>query len=131
MRSRTVVRTMSVGLAMASGLVFAQQQQEIVVESPRVQVTRAPYNSGDIPIDVITVSHVVSYSNIDISTSSGAKVLEQRIKDAAKAACKEIDTLYPTRKPITGDLPCEKTATDAAMVRANAAIAATEKARNK
>jgi len=69
------------------------------------------------------------YANIDISTSSGAQVLKQRIADAAKAACKEIDAAYPNRQPITGDPPCEKSATDSAMVQANAAIAAAEKAR--
>ena len=130
MKPRTALATIAVGLAVASAPSFAQQQ-EIIVQSPRVQVARPPSYAGDIPVDVITVSHVVSYSNIDISTSSGAQVLKQRIADAAKAACKEIDAAYPNRKPINGDPSCEKAATDAAMVQANAAIAAAEKARNK
>jgi len=130
MKPRSVLGAMALGLTVASAPSFAQQQ-EIIVQSPRVQVARPASYAGDVPVDVITVSHVVSYSNIDISTSSGAQVLKQRIADAAKAACKEIDTAYPTRKPISGGPSCEKSATDAAMVQANAAIAAAEKARYK
>jgi UrcA family protein len=130
MKPSTAMRAVAAGLAIASAPSFAQQQ-EIIVEAPRIQVARPPSYAGDVPVDVITVSHVVSYSNIDISTSSGAQVLKQRIADAAKAACKDIDTAYPNRRPIAGDPPCEKGAIDAAMVKANAAIAAAEKARNK
>jgi UrcA family protein len=130
MKPRTAFGAIAVGLAIASPPSFAQQQ-EIIVQSPRVQVARPPSYAGEVPVDVITVSHVVSYGNIDMSTSSGAQVLRQRITDAAKAACKEIDAAYPNRKPISGDPSCEKAATDAAMVQANAAIAAAEKARNK
>jgi hypothetical protein len=65
------------------------------------------------------------------STSSGAQVLKRRIADAPKAVCKEIETAYPNRRPTTGDPPCEKGAIDAAMVQANATIAAAEKAHNK
>lgn len=114
------------GLAMVSAASFAQD--EIVVESPRAQPIRSALGA---PIDVITVKHRVSYKDIDISTNSGAKVLEQRIKDAAKDACKQIDTLYPHRTPVAGDPPCEKTAVDDAMVQANAAIATAEKSARK
>ena len=132
MKPCTVVRAIAAGLAIASAPSFAQQQ-EIIVESPRVQATRLPTHVGDLPVEVITVSHVMSYSNIDISTSSGAKVLEQRIEDAAKAACQDIDKLYPTpmRPPVNATPSCEKAATDAAMIRAKAAIAAAEKAAHK
>jgi len=130
MKPRIAMAAVAAGLAVASGPLFAEEQ-EIIVQSPRIQVARQPSHVGDLPVDVITVSHVVSYGNIDISTSSGAQVLKQRIADAAKAACKEIDAAYPNRQPITGDPQCEKAAIDAAMVQANAAIAAAEKARSR
>jgi UrcA family protein len=130
MKPRTAMGAMALGLAVVSAPLFAEEQ-EIIVQSPRVEVARSGSYVGARPVDVITVSHIVSYSNIDISTSSGAQVLKQRIADAAKAACKEIDVAYPTRQPVTGEPACEKAATDAAMVQANAAIAAAEKARRK
>ncbi len=74
---------------MASGVLFGQQ--EVIVEAPG-HVATSPTG---IPIDVLTVRHAVGYKDIDITTNLGAKVLKQRIEDAAKAACKEIDTLYP------------------------------------
>lgn len=115
------------GLALAGGIAAAQSTTEVVVEAARVQPTGERGSTGA-PIDVISVTHRVSYKDIDIATASGAKVLETRIETAAKAACKEIDTLYPLRTPAPGSPPCEKTAVDKAMVQARAAIAAAEKA---
>jgi UrcA family protein len=114
------------GLALAGGTAAAQSTTEIVVEAPRIQATGERSSIGA-PIDIISVTHRVSYKDIDISTNSGAKVLETRIDTAAKAACKEIDTLYPLRTPMPGSPPCEKTAFDRAMVQARIAIAAAEK----
>jgi len=48
-----------------------------------------------VPITDIIVSYGVSTKDIDIATSSGAKLLEQRVKDAAAAACKEISRQLP------------------------------------
>jgi UrcA family protein len=128
---RLSLALVAAALAMASGAAVAQQtpsSMEIVVEAPRVERTAERGSSGA-PIDIISVTHRVSYKDIDISTSSGAKVLETRIDTAAKAACKEIDTLYPLRTPAPNSPPCEKTAFDRAMVQARAAIAAAEKTR--
>jgi UrcA family protein len=129
---RSILRSSSAAvaaaLAIASGTAVAQQSSEIVVEAPRVERSAGRTPTGS-PVDIISVAHRVSYRDIDISTNSGARALEQRIKDAAKAACKEIDTLYPIKDPVPGDPPCEKAATDKAMVQARAAIAAAEKAR--
>lgn len=126
MKPQTVMKTITIGLIVASAPLLAQQQ-EIIVES-RGHVDRS---ASGIPIDTLTVRHEVSYKDIDISTSSGAKVLKQRIEDAAKAACMEIDKLYPTRTMVTSVPECEKAAIDRAMTQANAAIAAAEDARHK
>jgi UrcA family protein len=128
--SRVSLAAAAAGLAITSGAVAAEQTNEIIVEAPHIERTAERAPSTGSPIDIISVTHRVSYRDIDIGTSSGAKVLEQRIKDAAKAACKEIDTLYPLKKPLQGDLTCEKAATDKAMLQARAAIAAAEKAHN-
>ena len=128
-RSVRVALAVAAGAVIVSGVSFAQKASEVVVEAPAAEVKHT--SSQGRPMDIITVRHRVGYGDIDISTSSGAKVLEQRIKDAAKEACNQIDTLYPNRPAISGDPPCEKTAVDRAMVEANAAIAAAEKAAHK
>jgi len=129
MKARTVaLAAMLVGLA-TSGATFAQQASEVVVEAPRAQVTHSSANG--IPTEVITIRHRVSYKDIDISNYSGAKVLEQRVKDAATEACKQIKTLYPNELVTMDEAACEKAAIDDAMVQANAAIAAARKAAGK
>jgi UrcA family protein len=114
------------GFAIASGTVAAQTP-EIVVEAPRVQHTDqgAP---GGAQVDIISVTHRVSYKDLDIATTAGARALEQRVKDAASAACKEIDKLYPMQASASSYPSCEKAAVDKAMVQERAAIAAAEKA---
>ena len=125
--SRLHLALVAAGFAIASGTAAAQQTTEIIVEAPRVE-RAAERTLGRGPIDIVSVTHRVSYKDIDIGTSSGAAVLEQRIKDAAKAACHEIDKLYPHKVPVPHDPPCEQTAFDKAMSQARTAIAAAEKA---
>lgn len=120
------------GAAFALGSVAASAQplKEIVVEAPRIQKGVGKDAVGA-SIDQISVTHRVSYSDIDISTSSGAQVLTQRVKDAAAAACKEIDKLYPLREPMPGSRSCTDAAADAASAQVKAAVAAAEKAKQK
>jgi UrcA family protein len=120
---------MAVGLAITCGASFAQEAKEVVVEAPRAQVTHESVNG--IPSDVITIRHRVSYKDIDISTNSGAEVLKQRIGNAAKDACKQIDTLYHNTYVALDLAACEKGATEDAMIQANAAIAGARKAAGK
>jgi UrcA family protein len=121
---------LAAGLVLTSAAAVAQTTTEIVVEAPRVERTNERSTIGA-PIDIISVTHRVTYKDIDISTHSGAKVLEQRVADAAKAACKEIDKLYPLSTPAPNSLPCEKQAIDRAMVQVHAAVAAAEKGSHK
>jgi UrcA family protein len=112
------------GFAIVGVAAVAQELKEIVIEAPRVE--RAKEHSAlGVPIDIISVTHRVTYKDIDISTRLGARVLETRVKDSAKAACKEIETLYPLAPPGSSD--CEKTAVDKAMVQVHQAIAAAGK----
>ncbi|MGA2399627.1 MAG: UrcA family protein [Steroidobacteraceae bacterium] len=105
------------------GVAVAQELKEIVVETPRVERAKE-HGALGAPIDIISVTHRVTYKDIEINTRLGAQVLETRVKDAAKAACKEIDALYPLTAPSSD---CERTAVDKAMVQVHEAIAAAEK----
>jgi UrcA family protein len=112
------------GFAIVGVAAVAQEVKEIVIEAPRVERTKE-HSAQGAPIDIISVTHRVTYKDIDISTRLGAQVLETRVKDSAKAACKEIETLYPLAPPDSSD--CEKTAVNKAMVQVHQAIAAAGK----
>ena len=126
--SKFQLALIAAGFAIVGVAAVAQELKEIVVEAPRVE--RAKEHSAlGAPIDIISVRHRVTYKDIDISTRLGAQVLETRVKDSAKAACKEIDSLYPLAPP--DSLDCEKTAVDKAMVQVHEAVAAAEKQAKK
>jgi UrcA family protein len=100
---------------------------EIVVESSPAHVERAPGSAGStVHYDLISVKYAVMYSDLDLSTNSGAVELEHRIKAAAKKGCADIDKQYPLATPASSDKPCVKTAVDGAMAKAHDAIAAAE-----
>jgi hypothetical protein len=54
--------------------------------------------------------------------------LQKRVKDAAVTACKEIGRPYPNSMP--SDADCAKTASDKAMTKVNAIVAAAGKKSN-
>jgi len=120
------------GMALAAGALlsvgaFAQDMNEIVVESSPAHVERAPGSAGStVHYDLISVKYAVKYSDLDLSTNSGAVELEHRIKAAAKKGCADIDKQYPLATPASSDKPCVKTAVDGAMAKAHDAIAAAE-----
>jgi UrcA family protein len=106
--------------AMVSTLALAQQTEGVTVEAVRQAkiVGRTP--SG-VPIEELTLKRTVSYADLDLKTQAGAAELEKRVKETAKAACDELDTLYPLTKS-EGPV-CVKRATDGAMVMVRRAIA--------
>jgi len=120
------------GMALAAGALvgggaLAQQMNEIIVESSPVHVERAPGPAGaTVHYDLISVKYAVIYSDLDLSTHSGAMELENRINAAAKKGCAAIDKEYPLATSAASDKPCVKTAVDGAMVKAHEAIAAAE-----
>jgi len=74
----------------------------------------------------ISLSYVVSASDLDLATDSGAQALEQRMHNAADAVCKEIGRQYPNSWP--SDKACAKAAVDRAMPKALELIDSAKKA---
>lgn len=113
------------GLVTASGTAFAQETPQVTIEAEREAkvVGRSP--SG-IPIELVTLTRRVNYSDLDLNTHTGAMELQKRIAETAKEACKQLDTLYPMTAA-DGGPSCVKKATDGAMTQARMAISAAEK----
>ncbi|HEX8757209.1 MAG TPA: UrcA family protein [Steroidobacteraceae bacterium] len=47
------------------------------------------------PIEEVTVTHRVSYADLDLRTQAGAAELRRRVEETARVACKQLDDLYP------------------------------------
>lgn len=114
----------AVGILAGSGLALAQPADEITITGVRASrvVGRSPTTGA--PIEEMSLTRKVSYSDLDLTTHLGATELEKRVNDTAKALCQKLDQLSPLSK--AQGPSCVKQAADAAMVQAHAAIAAAE-----
>ena len=113
----------AIASALISGVVVAQNMEEITVQGTRVlDEKNAGRNSVDIPLVDVSLSYGVSYSDLNLASQYGPIALEKRVHDAAKAACEEIGRKYPLSTP--SDEVCTKTAMDKAMVKVHELVAA-------
>lgn len=122
----------SAAAALIAGVAVAQGVPEVKVEATRVissaiSAKTVGKTSSGVPIQDVTLSYGVTAQGLDLSTHTGAVAFEQRVKDAAEQACKDIGRQYPDSTP--GDAACAKLAADKAMVRVHELIAAAEKIR--
>src|SRR5579864_5180539 len=87
----------AVALAMPGASTIAQQaaNPEVKIEAAR-SVERVGTSATGAPIEIVQLTRHVSYADLDLTTHRGALELERRINDTARAACKQLDTLYPT-----------------------------------
>jgi UrcA family protein len=77
-----------------------------------------------IPIDVVELTHRVSYRDLDLATPAGVAAFGKRIRATAKEACGQIDRLFPGGLPDTSNRACIDAAVKEAMAQANTVIAA-------
>ncbi len=105
--------------------------QEIIVVAPEVvqRKTVGRATATGAPIEVISISRRVSYADLNLSKHEDTDELKKRIAETAKAACKQLDTLYPEAlyPPMPSEQNCVKTATDEAQAVAATIIAAANK----
>ena len=106
--------------------IAAAQVPEIVVEAP-YRPAHAPIPPGSTQLPEISVTSRVNYSDLDLSSNTGATELQKRIKTSASEACKQLQKLYPNSTEGVGKESCVEGAVNKAMVQANKAITAAEK----
>jgi UrcA family protein len=73
------------------------------------------------PIDTVSLSRVVYFDDLDLTTRWGARRLEQRVSQAASSACDQLDVDYPISAEDSP--PCYQTAMHDGMRQAHRAIA--------
>jgi len=123
----TLKNASAVAIALMGAVAMAQsstQLPEVKVAAEKPIVTQERTLTGQ-RVDVVQLSRVVGYADINIATASGAAVLRQRVSDSAKGVCEEIARLYPL--PPSGKELCVEKAMKAATPQVQAAIDAAEK----
>ena len=103
-----------------------QQGEEITVVTPHtIDKKRVGTSLIGAPIEEISLTHRVNFSDLDLRKQSDVAILESRVKDAATLGCKELDQLYPDSMfpPVAMNKSCFQTAMDGTMPQVAEAIA--------
>jgi UrcA family protein len=94
--------------------------EEITVEAARVvDVGQTPHG---MPVREITIRSKVGYADLDLTTDTGARTLETRIRQAANSACQEMNVKFPVAG--SGEEACVNEAVKGAMAQATKVIEA-------
>ncbi len=86
---------LAAGLCMAMAALADNATDTIVIEAGVMTKTVVGHTAIGAPIEEVTLTHRVSYADLDLATHSGAMELKQRVKDTARLACEQLDKLYP------------------------------------
>ncbi len=90
-------------------------------------VGRSPTTGA--PIDRLTLTWSVPFTDLDLSTHSGATELQKRVNARAQAVCHELDRLFPFNEH--GGAACVKQAAAGGLAQADKLIAAAERAHSQ
>jgi UrcA family protein len=121
------IAIVAIGCLAPAGMILAQGVQEIVVEAAQTPAAPQTGPGSRERLPVVSVDWRVNYSDLDLSTHSGATELQNRIRTSATQACQQLARLYPNSTEARGG--CVDNAVKKAMDQANKAIADAEKAR--
>jgi UrcA family protein len=114
------------GLSLVNGAVVAAEAiSEVTISASREAKIIVGHSASGAPIEEITLTRHVGYSDLDLKSKAGADALEKRVAETAKAACEELDKHYPLMQKSSPD--CAKASNAEAMVQVKAAIAAAAK----
>ncbi len=73
------------------------------------------------PIELVTTQRAVSYRDLDLTTPWGVDELNNRVRRAARSACRELDTFHPITA--ADSPPCYSDAVANAMYQVRDAVA--------
>lgn len=121
-------------------LMASQTVAQQAAETPHETVTvHAPYVVRHAPytpkrgitrdhLELISVDRAVSFSDLNLKDSKDQDMLKQRVEDAAKKACAELDRRFPKNVyiPVPADQDCVADASGQAMMSVKKLISAAE-----
>jgi UrcA family protein len=122
------------GVLIAFGAMFAvaaataadtPASNEVTVQAQRSTATVVGRDAASgAPVVLASVDYRVNHSDLDLSIPSNAKALKTRVRDAARAACSDLNKLYEIST--NGSNECSQKAEERAMPQVLSAIAAAE-----
>lgn len=114
-------------LMLVAGAAAAQDYDDGYRNGPDETVTvTAPYhapttdNSSLAPTSYTHLSVQVRYDDLDLRTREGARELKERVRDAARDVCEELQDRFPIA--MSDSPPCYHKAVEGGMARADNAI---------
>ena len=125
MRSLTVASVAALALIATAAVAQDEGHGSVTVRASHnvtVQQVGTGYATGA-PIDLVSVSHRVSYRDLDLATPAGQRALKRRIEDKAREGCRQISQLYPGAISETSQRECVAAAVKDAMPEEDAAVA--------
>lgn len=128
---KTIRKPGGTGLAMLLALSAAHEPSTVLaaeteigavtIRAYRPVEARVGRTSSGVPVISYELTHKVSFDDLDLASAAGADALRQRVREAAAAACADLDKMYPL---VESDRDCANKAAKEAMAEAEAAIAA-------
>jgi len=114
------------GLTLPSGAAIAQQQEEISVAAPPLEIVRkhVDRNYGGARTEEVTISYQVAYGDLDLKRSADVETLNKRVSDAAKVDCSKLARLLPFTWSPMAHWNCVRRAMSSAAAQIDAATAA-------
>lgn len=123
-RRGMLIALSAVFVATAASAEDAKVTGEVTVQAERPTAKVVGRSASGMPIVLSSVQYRVSYSDLDLSIPSNAKVLSTRVRDAARAACADLNKLYSLGA--SGADGCWQQAEERAKPQMLSAIAAAE-----
>jgi UrcA family protein len=118
--------TIPTGSAAAQTTYATTAREEITVTPPYVQHRTVGRSGTGIPIEEMSLSRWVDYSDLDLSRWDDVRMLDDRVRQAAYRACDELnrqypESLYPSYQ--SSDRDCVARATNEGVAQARWAVA--------
>ena len=100
MKTRTMLRgigpvVLAAGFCLSTAAIADNQLPTITVGAGVMTKADVGYSTSGVPLEQVTITHRVSYADLDLKTEAGARALKRRVKETARLACKQLDDLYP------------------------------------
>ncbi|MDA8349503.1 MAG: UrcA family protein [Pseudomonadota bacterium] len=80
---------------------------------------------SEAPVDQVTLTHRVSYADLDLTTLSDQSELRRRVAETARFACEQLERLYPRQSESVAR--CTRQAVEDTSAEIDAAIEAAER----
>ena len=118
-----LVGALATPISSATAQTAYETREEITVYAPHVHHRTIGRSAIGAPIEEISLSRGVDYSDLDLSRWDDVQLLDYRIRQAAYLACDELDHQYPEALYPSSDSNCVARATNEGRAQARLAVA--------